>query len=298
MANAFAKHFSDVYNNLRATNTEVPGIQSLLDSLSGATTEDVNYLVNVEKVDTCVRKLSSDKACGPDDLSAEHLKFAHPSLVIHLCSLFRAIVVSGRVPDAFGSGIIVPLVKDKTGNISSIDNYRGITLIPVIAKLFELVLLELCGHYLLTDELQFGFKRNIGCPNAIFAFRSTVNYFCERGSTVYAASLDISKAFDTVSHYKLFKSLSETGMPKWILSLLANWYSKLNMAVRWNGAFSDSFHVNSGVRQDSVLSPSLFTVFMNIFIIRLRTLGSGCHVGDHLVGCIIYETLFTKHGRN
>lgn len=60
------------------------------------------------------------------------------------------------------------------------------------------------------------------------------------------------------------------------------------MAVRWNGAFSDSFHVNSGVRQGSVLSPSLFTVFMNIFIIRLRTLGSGCHVGDHFVGCIVY----------
>ena len=242
----------------------------------------------METIDKCVRKLSSGKACGPDGLSAEHLKFAHPSLVIHLCALFRAIVASGRVPDAFGSGIIVPLIKDKTGNASSLNNYRGITLISVIAKLFELVLLEICGNYLLTDDLQFGFKHNIGCPNAIFAFRSTVDYFCERGSTVYAASPDISKAFDNVNHCKLFKSLSETGIPKWILSLLANWYCKLNVAVRWNGAFSDSFHVSSGVRQGSILSPSLFTVFMNMFIVRLRTLGSGCHVGDHFVGCILY----------
>ena len=86
----------------------------------------------------------------------------------------------------------------------------------MIAKLFELVLLEICGKYLLTD-LQFGFKHNIGCPNAIFAFRSTVDYFSERGITVYVASLDISKAFDTVNHCKLFKSLSERGIPKWIL---------------------------------------------------------------------------------
>ena len=71
VADAFAKHFNNKYNTATATNTGVPGIQSLFDSLPGDTTEDVNYLINVETIDKCVRKLSSGKACGPDDLSAE-----------------------------------------------------------------------------------------------------------------------------------------------------------------------------------------------------------------------------------
>ena len=202
--------------------------------------------------------------------------------------MFRAMVARGCVPDAFGSGILVPLLKDKTGNSNSLNNYRGITLIPVIAKLFELVVLDLCSEYLTTDDLQFGFKSNVGCPNAIFALRSTVDYFRERGSTVYMAALDICNAFDTVNHSKLFHALHNTGIPQCILSVLSDWYSKLVVSVRWHGALSASFCVKSGVRQGSILSPLLFTVFMNMFIVKLRALDTGCHVCGHFVGCILY----------
>ena len=64
------------------------------------------------------------------------------------------------MPGEFGAGIIVPLLKDKLGNVNDVNNYRGITLIPVISKLFELVLLEICEPHLKTDDLQFGFKKD------------------------------------------------------------------------------------------------------------------------------------------
>jgi len=70
--------------------------------------------------------------------------------------------------------------------------------------------------------------------------------------------------------------------------LISNWYSKLYVAVRWKGVISTSFHVCSGVRQGSTLSPSLSNVFSNLLIVRLRHLGLGCHVGWHFVGCILY----------
>ena len=63
------------------------------------------------------------------------------------------------VPDDFGGGTVIPLIKDKLGNANDLNNYRGITLIPVISKLFELVLAEICKPYLRTDDLQFGFRR-------------------------------------------------------------------------------------------------------------------------------------------
>ena len=80
------------------------------------------------------------------------------------------------VPDNFGAGVIVPVVKDKSGNLNDINNYRPITLIPIISKLFECVIMELCNDYLVTDDLQFGFKKGRSCNDAIFAVKSTVNY--------------------------------------------------------------------------------------------------------------------------
>ena len=50
----------------------------------------------------------------------------------------------GYVPDKFGDGIIIPLIKDKTGDINSIDNYRPITLTPIVAKVFETLIMDLC----------------------------------------------------------------------------------------------------------------------------------------------------------
>jgi len=73
-----------------------------------------------------------------------------------------------------------------------------------------------------------------------------------------------------------------------VLFLLVNWCSKMNVVVRWKGCYSDSFLATSGVRQARTLSPSLFTVFMNVFAVRLKALGTGCCIGCYLLACILY----------
>ena len=127
----------------------------------------------------------------------------------------------------------VLVLSSQTGDANSLNNYRGITLIPVISKLFEILLLYYFENVLLTDDLQFGFKKGLGCSDAIFTLSETIAYFRDRGSTVFAAALDISKAFDSVNHYKLFTSLIKVGLPKWVIVILINWYSKLHVSVRW-----------------------------------------------------------------
>jgi len=69
------------------------------------------------------------KACGPDGLSAEHLLYARPSLVVHLKLLFGLLVPQGFVPDGSGSDVIVPVIKDKSGNLNDIHNFRPISLL-------------------------------------------------------------------------------------------------------------------------------------------------------------------------
>ena len=103
-------------------------------------------------------------------------------------------------------------MKDKTGNPNCLFNYRGITLIAVISKLFEGVLLAVCDIYLMSDDLQFGFKKGLGYNNAIFSLRTAIEYFHDCGSTVYASALDISKTFDNINHYKLYILLHKAGI--------------------------------------------------------------------------------------
>ena len=81
----------------------------------------------------------------------------------------------GYVPDAFSCGI--PIVKDKSGDPSLLDNYKPITLSPVISKLFENVLMELFGDHLISDDLQFMFKKKVDCFSAIFVFRTACAIF-------------------------------------------------------------------------------------------------------------------------
>jgi len=145
-----------------------------------------------------VNKLLIKKAAGIDGITSEQILYSHPCLIVHLKLLFH--MMHGYVPNNLGLGIVVPILKDKNGDQTSIDNYRPVTLSPTISKIFESVLLMNYGNYLYSDDRQFGFKKTMRYCNAIFAVRNVINYFNERSSNVFMASLDASKAFGRVNH--------------------------------------------------------------------------------------------------
>jgi len=130
-----------------------------------------------------------------------------------------------------------------------------------ISKVFELCDSDKFCAFFTSHHLQFGFKKKMGCQNAIFALQQATNYFVQRGSTVYMSALDASKAFDRVNHSKVFDKLVAQNMTNCILRVLVNWYGKLQSVVRWNCVFSSSFTVTCDVRQGGVLSPFLFNIY-------------------------------------
>ena len=73
--------------------------------------------------------------------------------------------------------------------------------------------------------------KGLWCENASFMLQSTIDYYRDKGSSVYASVLDISKAFDTLNHFKLYSTLIKSGVPVWIIDVIMNWYSKLRVAV-------------------------------------------------------------------
>ena len=96
--------------------------------------------------------------------------------------------------------------KNTEGDATSSENYRGITLSHVISKLFESLIIESCNILLHSDVLQFGFKENSSCTNAINILCTVVEYFCNNEYTVNTCALDISKAFDRVDQYALLNT--------------------------------------------------------------------------------------------
>ena len=113
---------------------------------------------------------------------SEPILYSHPIISHVLSKLFRAMLIHGYVPHAFGSGIIIPLLKDASLDKTNMDNYRAITLSPVISKLFELYLMDIMHDFLYTSELQFGFKAKRGCRDAISVLYNTVEYYTSHGS--------------------------------------------------------------------------------------------------------------------
>jgi len=101
------------------------------------------------------------------------------------------------------------------------------------------------------------------------------------------ASLDASKAFDRVNHFKLYTSLMNGNVPTAFLNVVINWYSKMNV-VRWNNSLSAMLRVKSGVCQGGVLSPYLFNVYADVFIKNIVTKNVGCHIGHTCMACMMY----------
>ena len=118
--------------------------------------------------------------------------------------------------------------------------------------------------------------------------RNCVDYFTNRGSNVFAAFLDCTKGFDKVDHSGIFLKLIQRKVPLCIINILIYWYSNLTSTVKWNNSMSDSFEVRSGVRQGGVLSPHLFSIYVNDLIVLLRKLRVGCHLNNLYLASIMY----------
>ena len=118
--------------------------------------------------------------------------------------------------------------------------------------------------------MQYGFSQDRGCQKALLSVECIVNYFTSRGSPVYMAALDASKAFDKVNHYSLFISIMNIKIPLPHLRIIVYWHLHLKGSVRWNGCFSYIFDIKSGIRQGGINSPGFFNVFINDLIVKLR----------------------------
>ena len=245
------------------------------------------YLLTWDDMTSIIGKLKEGKSTN-SLITAEHIMHGSPKLVTHLHILFNSLFLHGVVPNDFLKGTISPIIKDTTGDINSVDNYRGITVCSVFSQLFENALRLKFGHFLVSDDLQFGFKPKHSTSHAIFTLKSCLDYFTKRGSNVFVAFLDFSKAFDTISHCGLFLKLIDRKVPLCFLLIIMYWYMNMHYNVKWSKSYSTFFDVLCGSKQGGVLSPDFFAVYINDLIIELKRLGVGCHILRQFIACLLF----------
>ncbi len=151
-----------------------------------------------------------------------------------------------------------------------------------------LSILELYGHLLTSRELQFAYKSKTSTTQCTWMAREIISDNNNNGSDVYACLLDCSKAFDHVRHDKLLQKLISTGLPPNIIRSLLYMYSNNKIQVKWKDSISVPFDAANGVKQESVLSPILFTLLLDDLLFELENSGDGCRIGTNYYGCVGY----------
>ena len=291
IANTFANTFSKVYSN--ADNVAESSLKTRFDRAYNEYNEAHEndnispFLISWSEFLVCISKVKTGKATG-SFVKPQHLLHSSPLLSFHLHLLFNALIQHQYVPTDFLHTIVTPIIKDTGGNHSDSTNYRPVTLSSLFSQLFEHAISIKVKHLLWTDYLQFGFKAKHSTSHALFMLNETVDYFTKHNSNVFVTFLDCSKAFDKVSHNGLFLKLIERNVPLCFLHIFMYWLTNLSSQCRWRATVSDAYHVLSGVKQGGILSPILFTVYMNDLLILLRNKGIGCHINRLFLGSIMF----------
>ena len=266
-------------------------MESLLESFNkNMEHEEVNEVdkITPELIKEILKsKIKSNKADATEDFNSDCLKNGPDYLFKVIGMLFRGLAVHGFMPSILLFCAIIPLVKDPSGALDSSSNYRGIAISSLFLKIWDWIVILLHGEALSSDELQFGFKKSSSTSLCTWSVVETINYYKRGGSEVFSCLLDCKKAFDTVEHIKLFKNLGDK-IPKIFVRILLVTYLGQSCFVRWNSQDSSPFSVQNGVRQGAVLSPILFSLYVNELIEILRASGMGCHVGQMYFGIVAY----------
>ena len=285
--NAIADLWRDHYESLLNDSTHHDEKADVLQSFNNICSHAGMY-VTMSEVLEVVKDLPNRKSSGLDGLNGESLKYADPLLCLLLSICYTCMFKHSYMPQSMINSIVVPLVKNRCGNLTDKNNYRPIALSSITSKVFEHIILLRLEEYLWTTDNQFGFKSGHSTDLCIYALSELIEYFKSRSTSVYVAFLDASKAFDKISHWTLFRKLIDRNVPMYLIKILCYWYQHQLMSVRWGYSISNVFNVTNGVRQGGILSPKLF----NIYIDGLSNILNNSSIGGSLGGKRINHMLY------
>ena len=262
IVSSFAKHFRSV------ASAPQPRVD-LLARMESLSTEFTFNEVSEEAVREKLATLNDRKATGLDAISAKLLKMVAPAISSSLITLFNASLSQGCFPTEWKEANITPV--PKSGVRHMMNNYRPISVLPVLAKVFESIVHQQLYSYLeknkILKEEQTGFRPNRSTQDILLRTVDDWRGALDDGDVVATVMIDLSKAFDTINYGLMLKKLSEKLWAYCVRGVEFPWFkdylTNRKQRVVLDGVSSEWSEVSMGVPQGSILGPLLFLIFVN-----------------------------------
>ena len=222
---------------------------------------------------------------------SDHIIHASDKFCVIVGMLINAMLTHGHNPSQLLNIVVKSIPKDIRGSLHSSNNYRGISLCNALCKLIDLIIIEKCDGYLYTSKLQFAYKRDHSTM-CTAVFKETVSHFLENVSNVYACLLVCLHPVHLTEC--IMASYMKRNMPAVFIRLLLDSYLNQRICAEWGACKSDFFQATNGVKQGSIISPILFTVYVDELIARLQASGLGCNIGRSYIGVLGYADIISK----
>jgi hypothetical protein len=224
-----------------------------------------------EEVHAAVKSLEGKlhKSPGLDEITNWMLVWGGAAVVDVLTALYKRVWTSGVMPEVWDEALVNYIHKNSASSRSEISNYRPISLIAVIAKTFTKTLLpRLMGVFQNTQIPEQGAcRKGQGSPEHLWAFANLMEEAIGEGPDAkgYALFADVSKAYDQVWRDGLYLALYASGVRGRMWSIIQRWLNCATASTKWNGVRGPSVPLQVGLRQGCVLSPVLYSFFINTF---------------------------------
>ena len=223
--------------------------------------------IRMDEIEAVLKLTKNNKAPGPDMIPIETIKAGGQPLKDILLELLNRLWSSGIVPEEWNQSLICPIFKNK-GDPLDCKNYRGISLMSHVGKLYERILERRLRSEVeeMLSESQCGFRPGRGTIDQIAALRLYLEKSWEYAIDQHICFLDLEKAFDRVPREKMWKVIEDTGISSRLLMAIKSTYKDQKSAVIGD---TNYFNINTGVRQGSVLSPLLFIIYLNHILMNI-----------------------------